>query len=86
MPERDSALVKLDKLSKELQENIEAIQNELKPNILHISRNRLHGQQHFLRQNKESSRSAKQFQQCSRQHLKIFSLNAEIINTCIPES
>ncbi|HBZ35097.1 MAG TPA: OmpH family outer membrane protein [Bacteroidales bacterium] len=28
MPERDSALVKLDKLSKELQENIEAIQNE----------------------------------------------------------
>ncbi|MEA5004866.1 MAG: OmpH family outer membrane protein [Rikenellaceae bacterium] len=28
MPERDSAFVKLDKLSKELQENMEALQNE----------------------------------------------------------
>ncbi|MDD3033824.1 MAG: OmpH family outer membrane protein [Bacteroidales bacterium] len=28
MPERDSAIIKLDKLSKELQENMEALQNE----------------------------------------------------------
>ncbi|AGY54182.1 Outer Membrane Chaperone Skp [Bacteroidales bacterium CF] len=28
MPERDSAFIKLDKLSKELQENMEALQNE----------------------------------------------------------